>query len=131
TVKLIDKTQRDPSDVYAAKIRQQLEKVLVGVKIKTVPISILGMAERSRVELIVTGSDIDSVMAYAKQALEKLATIEGATGTKLAVEVGNLEIEVEVDRDKMAYLGLNLQTLGSTMQTSFNGNTDGKGRQGE
>ena len=131
TVKLIDKTQRDPSDVYAAKIRQQLEKVLVGVKIKTVPISILGMAERAPVELIVTGSDIDSVMAYANQALEKLATIEGATGTKLSVEGGNPEVEVEVDRDKMASLGLNLQTVGMTMQTAFNGNTDGKFRQGE
>jgi len=131
TVKLIDKSQRDPSDVYAAKIRQRLEKILVGVKIKTVPISILGMAERAPVELIVTGSNIDSVMAYANQALEKLATIPGATGTKLSVEGGNPEVEVEVDRDKMASLGLNLQTVGMTMQTAFNGNTDGKFRQGE
>ena len=131
TVKLIDKSQRDPSDVYAAKIRQRLEKVLVGVKIKTVPISILGMAERAPVELIVTGSNIDSVMAYANQALERLATVPGATGTKLSVEGGNPEVEVEVDRDKMASLGLNLQTVGMTMQTAFNGNTDGKFRQGE
>jgi HAE1 family hydrophobic/amphiphilic exporter-1 len=131
TVKLIDKSQRDPSDVYAAKIRQRLEKILVGVKIKTVPISILGMAERAPVELIVTGSNIDSVMSYANLALERLATVPGATGTKLSVEGGNPEVEVEVDRDKMASLGLNLQTVGMTMQTAFNGNTDGKFRQGE
>jgi len=131
TVKLIDKNKRDPSDVYAAKIRQELEKLLVGVKIETVPISILGMAERAPIELIVTGSDLDSVMAYANDALAVLANVPGSTGTKLSVEGGNPEIEVEVDRDKMASLGLNLQTVGGTMQTAFNGNTDGKFRQGE
>ncbi|HYC27825.1 MAG TPA: efflux RND transporter permease subunit, partial [Chitinophagaceae bacterium] len=35
------------------------------------------------------------------------------------------------DRDKMAALGLNLSTVGSTMQTAFSGNTNGKFRQGE
>ena len=46
-------------------------------------------------------------------------------------EAGNPEIKVQVDRDKMAALGLNLQTVGLTMQTAFNGNTDGKFRAGE
>ena len=31
----------------------------------------------------------------------------------------------------MAALGLNLQTVGLTMQTAFNGNTDGKFRAGQ
>src|SRR5690606_25398259 len=43
----------------------------------------------------------------------------------------NPEITIDIDRDKMSALGLNLQTVGGTLQTSFNGNTDGKFRQGE
>src|SRR5690606_21436128 len=50
---------------------------------------------------------------------------------KLSVETGNPEISVSVDRDKMAALGLSLQTVGATMQTAFSGNTDGKFRAGE
>ncbi|RYE16861.1 MAG: efflux RND transporter permease subunit, partial [Sphingobacteriales bacterium] len=57
--------------------------------------------------------------------------VEGATEMKLSVEAGNPEINVQVDRDKMAALGLNLSTVGATMQTAFSGNTKGKFRQGE
>src|SRR5690606_19646246 len=99
-------------------------EILVGAKVKTVPVSILGMAEQAPIELIVTGPDLDSVLAYAEEARLVLANIPGATETKLSVESGSPEIEVNVDRDKMAALGLNLQTVGGTMQTAFNGNTD-------
>src|SRR5690554_7882125 len=131
TVKLIDKSKRESSDIYAARIRQELSQLLVGVKVKTVPVSILGTAQQAPIELVVTGSDLDSIMSYAEKALNALASVPGATGTKLSVEGGNPEVEVEVDRDKMAALGLSLQTVGATMQTAFNGNTDGKFRQGE
>ena len=38
---------------------------------------------------------------------------------------------MNIDRDKMAALGLNLSGVGQAMQTAFNGNTDGKFRAGE
>lgn len=63
--------------------------------------------------------------------MNALRNIEGATEVKLTVEDGNPEIQVQVDRDKMAALGLSLQTVGATMQTAFSGNTDGKYRAGE
>ncbi len=132
TVQLIDKGLRvDPSNVYAAKIKKELAENIVGAKITTVPISIMGSPERAPIELIVTGSEIDTVMKFAEEARIALSKIAGATETKLSVESGNPEIEVIVDRDKMASLGLNLQTVGGTMQTAFNGNTDGKFRLGE
>ncbi len=132
TVQLVDKKHRDdPSNIYAAKIKRALERELVGAKVKTVPISIVGFAEQAPIEMVVLGSELDSVMVYAEQVLEELRKIPGTSEAKLSVETGNPEITVEVDRDKMAALGLNLQTVGGTMQTAFNGNTDGKFRQGE
>ena len=132
TVKLVDKEYRDDaSNIYAAKMKKELSNLLVGAKIKTVPVSILGMAEQAPIELVVTGPDLDSVLNYAEEARQVLANIPGATETKLSVESGSPEIEVDVNRDKMASLGLDLQTVGATMQTAFNGNTDGKFRQGE
>ncbi|SEL08670.1 efflux RND transporter permease subunit [Parapedobacter koreensis] len=132
TVKLVEKKEReDESSIYAAKVKRELEKILVGAKVKTVPISIVGFAEQAPVEMVVMGSDLDSVLTYANDALAILNKIPGTVESKLSVESGTPEITVEVDRDKMAALGLNLQTVGGTMQTAFNGNTDGKFRAGE
>ena len=131
-VKMIDQSERsDDASVYAAKMKRKLEKVLVGAKVKTVPVGILGTPDNAKLGLIVTGPDTKSAMAFAKLAEAELRTIPGATEIKLTVEDGNPEINVQVDRDKMAALGLTLQTVGMTMQTAYSGNTDGKFRAGE
>jgi len=131
-VKMIDQAERtDDASVYAAKIKRKLEKVLVGAKVKTVPVGILGTAENAKLGLVVTGPNVESAMAFAKLAEAELRTIPGTTEIKLTVEDGNPEINVQVDRDKMAALGLTLQTVGMTMQTAYSGNTDGKFRAGE
>jgi HAE1 family hydrophobic/amphiphilic exporter-1 len=131
-VKMVDQKERtDGASVYAAKIKRKLENVLVGAKVKTVPVGILGTAEDATLGLIVTGSSLESAMAFAKLAQAELYKIPGATEIKLSVEAGNPEINVQVDRDKMASLGLSLQIVGMTMQTAYSGNTDGKFRAGE
>ncbi|MCZ4242686.1 efflux RND transporter permease subunit [Pedobacter punctiformis] len=132
-VKLVERDQRKgvSSDIFATKMSRALAKELVGAKVKTVPISILGIAENAPISLVVMGSDLDSVLKYAEGAKSVLAGISGATEIKLSVEKGTPEINVQVDRDKMSALGLTLQTVGSTMQTAFSGNTDGKYRKGE
>nr|WP_199076241.1 efflux RND transporter permease subunit [Pedobacter sp. ASV19] len=131
-VMLVDRSKRkDPSNIYATKISRELSHYLVGAKVKTVPISILGIAENAPIQLVVMGPDLESAMKYAEGAKEVLAGIKGSAELKLSVEKGSPEINVQVDRDKMAALGLTLQTVGSTMQTAFSGNTDGKFRQGE
>ncbi|WP_442589007.1 efflux RND transporter permease subunit [Pedobacter sp. AW31-3R] len=131
-VKLVPRNERaDNSSIYATKVSRELAKYLVGAKVKTVPISILGIAENAPIELVVMGSDLDSAMKYAEGAKAVLAQIKGSAELKLSVESGSPEINVQVDRDKMAALGLTLQTVGATMQTAFSGNTDGKFRRGE
>jgi HAE1 family hydrophobic/amphiphilic exporter-1 len=132
-VKLVDKPERNnvSSDIISTTYTRELEKILVGAKIKTVPIGILGTADDAPIQFVVLGSELDSVLAFAEKAQDVLSKIPGATQTKLSVEKGTPEINVKVDRDKMSALGLNLQTVGATMQTAFAGNTDGKFRQGE
>lgn len=131
-VRLVERDKRaDNSSIYATKVSRELAKYLVGAKVKTVPISILGIAENAPIEMVVMGSDLDSAMKYAEAAKDVLAKIKGSAELKLSVENGSPEINVQVDRDKMASLGLTLQTVGVTMQTAFSGNTDGKFRKGE
>lgn len=131
SVILVDKDKReDNSFIYAAKIKQELQNELVGVKIKTVPVGLIG-AEQAPVALVVTGPDLESAMKFAELAMKELEQIKGSSEVKLTSEAGNPEINVQVNRDKMSSLGLDLQTVGLTMQTAFSGNTDGKFRAGD
>ncbi|WP_129714417.1 efflux RND transporter permease subunit [Pedobacter sp. SYP-B3415] len=131
-VRLIEKDKReDDATIYATKVSRELARIMPGVKLKTVPISILGIAEDAPIQLVVMGSDLDSALKYAEGAKSVLQQVAGASEIELSVEKGSPEINVQVDRDKMSALGLDLQTVGGTMQTSFSGNTDGKFRKGE
>ncbi|WP_333877108.1 efflux RND transporter permease subunit [Flavobacterium sp.] len=131
-VKMVDKKDReDEAKVYAAKTKRELQKILVGAKVKTVPVGIIGTAENASLALVVTGPNVESAMKFAKMAENELRQIPGTNEIKLTVEEGNPEINVQVDRDKMSALGLTLQTVGTTMQTAYSGNTDGKFRAGE
>ncbi|MBC9911086.1 efflux RND transporter permease subunit [Chitinophaga varians] len=126
--------RKDAADIYAAKMKKELKALLPGVKVKTTDVSIMGTAERAPVELVVMGSEMDSVMNFAKKAMDTLKTISGTSEVKLSVEEGNPEINVQVDRDKMAALGLTLDMVGGTMQTAFSGTADDskvKFRQGD
>jgi HAE1 family hydrophobic/amphiphilic exporter-1 len=132
-VKLVARELRPgtSSDILAKTYSRELTNELIGANVKTVNISIMGTAENANIQLVVTGPELDSAMHYAEQAKAILAGIPGAAETKLSVEKGTPEINVKVDRDKMASLGLTLQTVGLTMQYAFSGNTDAKYRKGQ
>jgi HAE1 family hydrophobic/amphiphilic exporter-1 len=131
-VTLTDKSERGQGTyMYAALLKNDLEKVLVGAKVKTVPVGLMGTADQAAIALTVLGPNIESVLKYSNALASELKKIPGANEVKLTTETGSLEVTVKVDRDKMAALGLSLQTVGATMQTAFNGNTDGKFRAGQ
>ncbi|HOZ81737.1 MAG TPA: efflux RND transporter permease subunit [Bacteroidia bacterium] len=122
TVTMIDENLRsEPSSMYAAKIKKELAAQLAGAKITTSPVSIMGTAERASIDLVVTGTEQDSAMAFAKKALLALQKIDGVSDPKLSAEDGNPEVRVTLDRDKMALLGVNMDVVGGTMQTAFSG----------
>lgn len=130
-VQMIPKEQREDVSIYAVKVKRELQELLIGAKISTTPISIMGTAERAPIALVVYGAELDSVMKYANIAMDELLRVPGSTEVNLSVEAGNPEVKVEVDRDKMALLGLSMASVGATMQTAFSGNTKGKFKQGE
>ena len=128
---LIDKKERSEStNVIAAKLKRELSQYLVDAKVKTVPVGMMG-AEQAPIDLVVTSDNVTLAQEYAEKAAALLKTIEGATEVKLTSEAGNPEINVQLDRDKMTLLGLNVATVGTTMRTAFNGNDDSKFRTGD
>ncbi|MHA6727275.1 efflux RND transporter permease subunit [Chryseobacterium sp. A301] len=119
----------EATKVYSAKLKRELEKEVVGVKITTVPVGFMG-AEQAPLQMTITGPELESVMKYAKISEAKLKSIDGSSEVELSVEEGNPEISINVDRDKMTALGLNVASVGTTLRTGFSGNTDNKFRTG-
>lgn len=120
----------EPTQVYAAKLKREMENHLVGAKVKTVSIGIMG-AEQAPLNLTVIASSQKDALEFADKAAALLRNVSGATEVKLTSEDGNPEINVQLNRDKMNALGLNVATVGATMQTAFSGNTDTKYRAGD
>src|SRR5690606_38637149 len=82
-------------------------------------------------KLTIIGSSIEDAQEFALQAADLLRQVPGSRDVKLTSESGNPEISVQVDREKMTSLGLNVASVGMTMQTAFSGNTDNKFRAGD
>src|SRR5690606_16003272 len=98
--------KKEPTKVYAAKLKREMEKVLVGAKVKTVAIGLMG-AEQAPLMLTVIASSTEDALEYANKAADLLRNIPGSSEVKLTSEDGNPEINVKLDRDKMNALGLN------------------------
>ncbi|QDP84315.1 efflux RND transporter permease subunit [Chryseobacterium sp. SNU WT5] len=130
-VNLVDKSERAQStDILAAKFKRDLEEKFTGVEFKTAPIGLMG-ADNAPIEMVVTAADNETANKEANRILELLKKVPGAVDAELSTDTGSPEVRVNIDRDKMATLGLNLSSVGQSMQTAFNGNTDGKFRAGE
>lgn len=131
-VKLVSPDQRDvSSNVYGVLLKNEILERFPGVKVKSTPISMMGTANQAPIQLIVTGPTFDTVMQFANQLMVQVKQVEGTQEVKLSVESGSPEVVVTTDRRKMAELGLDLGTVGSTMQFAFSGYTDAKYRHGE
>lgn len=124
------KKQKESTDRYIMRIRKPLSDYLIDAKVNMFSVSLTGTASKAAVEYIITGSDNDSVMMYAEKALDLLRTIPGVMQEELSVENATPEINVKVDREKMATLALTLDNVGSMMQTYFQGNNQLKYTQG-
>lgn len=119
------------SNEYAAKVKLELQETLPGAKFTASPVSMVGGGNTAPIQFQVQGADLDTVMAISDQIQELVKSIPGTAEVKASVEGGNPEIAVQIDRQKLAELGLSLDVVGSTMQNAFTGNDNSKLLQGD
>ncbi|AHM60301.1 cation/multidrug efflux pump [Flammeovirgaceae bacterium 311] len=129
SVTMVDAKERDiNTSQFSRKVKIALEESIPGVKVSSIPVSMVGGANQAPIQVILTGADVDQLMQVSDKIMAEMEQVQGTSDVKKSVEDGNPEIAVEVDRDKMAQLGLSLEVVGAGMQTAFNGNTDAKFR---
>ena len=81
------------------------------------------MGGGSSVELQIFGHDIESTNAIAEDLMAQLSKLEGARDVRLSRDDMRPEYNVEFDRNRLAYYGLNTSTVASAIRNRINGMT--------
>ncbi len=131
-VKLFTKDEQATTTEDAAKeCRYELQQKFPQIKITTGKPSFLGGNEDDPIQIVFSGENPDEVLATVKQVEKRVQNIPGVIDTRVSVKEGFPELKVDLDRDKMAKLGLDISVVGATMQTAFAGNDKAKFKDGQ
>jgi len=117
-----------PTEKYMIGVRDELLKQFSGVKIQVAKLGI-GSGVQAPIEVILSGIDREKVLAEAHKLKGLIENIEGTNNVKLSAEDGNPEVKIDLDREKMAKLGLTMEMVGATLQNALAGNNDSKYRE--
>ena len=129
-VTLSSKEERTRStDDIAAEIKTKAS-AMPGVKVRVNPIGIFGTANQTPIQLLVSGTNYDEVRLAAQKVADVVRTIPGTSDVRLSAEEGKPETRIELDRQRMADLGVNLSDVGATLRVAFSGDEDSKYREG-
>ncbi len=131
-VKMVEKKERSlTAPEFAKQVEIALQENIVGPEFTAVPVSMMGNANEAPIQIVLSGPNLDTLNNFSKKVLSEMEAVQGTSNLETSLEEGNPEIRIEVDRTKMAELGLSMDIVGGTLQIAFNGNTDTKFRDGD
>jgi HAE1 family hydrophobic/amphiphilic exporter-1 len=130
-VSLVPKENRKKSTDAIGNEIKKFVQTIPGVKVRVNPIGILGTANQTPIQLIVNGSDRNDVQKTAEIVQSIVKTIPGTADVRLSSENGNPETRIDIDRQKLANLGLSISDVGSVLNVAYQGNDDSKYRDGD
>jgi HAE1 family hydrophobic/amphiphilic exporter-1 len=129
-ITLVPKEERSRStDDIGIDIKRQILGI-PGVKVRVDPIGIFGTANQAPIQVLVSGTDYAEVRSAASQVADIIKGIPGTSDVRLSSEEGKPETRIELDRQKMAALGLNLAEVGAALQIAYSGDDQSKFREG-
>jgi HAE1 family hydrophobic/amphiphilic exporter-1 len=125
-VDMVPKEQRSRSteDVEEA-LKKEFAK-LPGATIHISAASLSSGGSSAPVQLALVGANWKSVSRAAVQVKKIAEQIPGTSDVRLSSEEGKPEMRIVFDRKKMADLGVDVATVGQTLQVGLTGNDDSK-----
>ena len=76
---------------------------------------------KTPMELLFFGDDLESMREYTLAILPQVAEIDGLIDVRASLETGNPELVVRFDRDQLARLGFDIETVSETLNRRVNG----------
>ena len=129
-VTLIPKELRKKSTTQVGEEIKVKLKEIPGVKVYVNPIGLFGAANQASIQIAVNGTDFTSITQAARQVEDVLNSVPGTTDVRLSSETGKPEMRIEIDRAKMAQLGLSVADVGTTLRVALTGDDQSKFRDG-
>jgi HAE1 family hydrophobic/amphiphilic exporter-1 len=131
-VKMVEKEKRNlTSEIFAINMKKELMNLLPGTKVRSTIVSLMGTSDMDPIQVVMSGPNLDTLTTWSEKVMSGMKKVPGTYEVKLSVEAGNPEVDIRIDKDKMASLGLSTAMVGMTLQNAFSGNNDAKFRDGD
>ena len=118
--------RKESSDVIASSMREMLKNHDPNVFLSvTAPSSMGGGGNRSDVEFFLQGPDIGKLSEYSDRLMEKARLIPGMGDIDSSLRSGKPEVQLTIDREKAADLGVSVMAVQQALNTLVAGQTVG------
>lgn len=125
-VKLVDKEERLIStDEFGNKMQREIAAI-PGVKVTVAEVDITGNANQAPIMILVKGNDRTKIRAAAESIMKVVASTPGVVYPEFSTKNPKPEIDVKLDREKLAVFGLNATEVGMAIGNAFRGNDQAK-----
>jgi len=129
-VALIPKENRKKNTSQVGEEIKTKVRQIPGAKVYVNPIGIFGSADQSAIQIGISGTENKLIMQAADQVKSVLNSVQGTTDVRLSSESGKPEMQIEIDRAKLAQLGLSVADVGTTLRVALTGDDESKYRDG-
>lgn len=131
TVTIVEKSKRKQNvEEYSQAIKKEILKNIAGLKVSVAPTTLAGSASSAPIQIKIKGTDLAQVEKGAAITKKVMMQIPGTSDIKYSIDDPKPEVQIQINRDKMAQLGLSIADVGATLRTSLAGNTDSKYKEG-
>ena len=125
-VKIVDRKERTIGiEDFAQALKADIMQI-PGIRARVIPISFTGGRGGDPIQFIIQGADFDRVQETAAAVLDVVRHTPGTADARYSIDDPRQEIQVRLDRDKIATLGLSVSDIASTLRVALNGNGDAK-----
>lgn len=126
TVKLVDKKKRNYSSEQFGRKMEEMIRQIPGVKVIISEIGIGGNADQFPIQIFLKGNDRSELRKGAAVAKEIIEKTNGTMYVEYSTKDPKPQIDIQLDRQKMATFGLNASEVANAIATAFRGNDQAK-----
>jgi hydrophobic/amphiphilic exporter-1 (mainly G- bacteria), HAE1 family len=126
TVNLVPKSKRSKSQATVkAEIRKAL-RAIPGLRasIEDASTGGIGGGRQVPIQYSIQGSDLGDLKKYSDEIASQFSKLPGIVDVDTSLEIGKPEINVQIDRDKVADLGIDVTTIAETINILISGEVD-------
>jgi multidrug efflux pump subunit AcrB len=116
-----------PTADYVRQLRERLPAAFPGVTFSSLPADIisqiLNFGSPAPLDLQISGPDQAANQAYAVELLRRMRMIDGLVDARMQQSTDNPQLDVDIDRSRMAQLGLTEHDVTNSVVTSLAGSS--------